>query len=94
MMQVRYWDIVRCPLSGKFHYEEMTGSNPAYLIRIMERKYMDIPYVVSILKSALIVDASYKNELIQDAIKVLDPTEHDRMEKEFNDMLNEINSRK
>ena len=55
---------------------------------------MDISYVVSILKSALIVDSAYKNDLIRDAIKALDPKEFAKMEKEFNDMLDEISSRR
>lgn len=55
---------------------------------------MDKDYVVSILKSALLVDRYYKNELIEDAIKALDPEEYTKMKKEFNDLLDEISSRK
>lgn len=55
---------------------------------------MDISCVVSILKSALIVDASYKNDLIQDAIKALDPEEYTKMEREFEELLDEMSSQK
>lgn len=55
---------------------------------------MDKDYVVSILKSALLVDGYYKNELIKDAIKALDPEEYTKMKKEFNDLLDEMYSRK
>jgi hypothetical protein len=51
-------------------------------------------YVISILKSALIVHEHYKNELIEDAIKALDPEEYTKMKKEFNDLLDEMCSRK
>ena len=51
---------------------------------------MDKEYVISILKSALIVQDGYKNELIRDAIKAIDSDEYDKMEKEFSEMLDDI----
>jgi hypothetical protein len=55
---------------------------------------MNTEHVISVLKSALIVDASWKNELIMDAIKLIDPVECDKMNKEFDEMLEDISRNK
>lgn len=53
-----------------------------------------ISLAIGILKSTLMVDPSYKNDLIRNVIEVLDPEEYARMEKETEEWLDEMSSRK
>lgn len=53
-----------------------------------------IALAIGILKTGLVVESLYKNDVIRDAIKVLDPEEYANMEKDTDQILNEILTRK
>jgi hypothetical protein len=51
---------------------------------------MNADHVIYLLKSALMVSSWCKNELIEEAIKEIDPIEYANMKKEFDEILNEM----